>query len=120
MDKLASISHFFQATIGKFSISTIDHSILIIAAGVFVAVLVIFTQERTRAAMILIGIYAVAFALSFVPQAKAQFEKAVPKADRMYVEITLGALPVAALIAMKRKKRGAIYSPSRRTHQSRY
>lgn len=122
MDFVKSIAQSFQHTVGAISFSTIDHRWLVVAFAVFVVVLIIFTQEKARAITILIGLYTLWFAISFIPNVMTTVEKAIPPKQLGVVKIIFGALPLAALLALKKKKRSSssTYSPSRRTRRYEY
>ena len=123
MEKAASIANFFQQTLGSISFSGIDHRWLIVAFAVFVVALIIFSQEKAKAIMILTGIYGLWFAASLIPGVMQSIEKAVPAREFSVMKIIFGALPIAVLVAVKKKKRSspsATYSFSRRSRRSEY
>ncbi|MEK7616009.1 MAG: hypothetical protein AAB420_02265 [Patescibacteria group bacterium] len=113
MAVLDSVAKFFQSTLGSISLSTVDHRWLIVAGAVFVIALIVFTQDKARAIKYLILLYALWFVASLVPGVMDKIEKAVPADQLFVIQIIFGALPLVAVIVLKKKH-------AQRTRQSRY
>lgn len=99
-------------------IGEINRTWLIVAICIIVIGVIVFFFEKSKATLILLGVYAVGFVLLQIPPIADEIKKSVTDTDFRYVQIALGIMPIVALGVQKFKKKrssgsSSIYSSSR-------
>ncbi len=118
MNFLEKLSALLQQATGTISSTGVSRTWLIIGAVVLVAILVIFTLDRSKSVFLILLIYCAGFAVLYIQPVMEQVQKRVTPDQLRYAQIVWTILPIVALIVHKRKKRRA--KPSGHTRRSGY